>query len=243
MNYSQTGIANLALNRVGARGTITDVNQSSPNAQKVLAVWDYVFQEVLSERDWKFAKTRVNLSLLTEVPLYGYSSAWALPADFLRFVRPHKRPPDRNLYMWLWGPEGYGWYNRADPPFWPCGFPYVVETIQTGTTAADLPSYTQCVLTDYAGCTGDVNANAKINYIQIITDYSKLMPGFVNCLAYRLAAEIAISITEDDRKFQAMSSLYRDTLNSAEAQNESMDFQENETGSETWERAGRLWGW
>ena len=297
MNYSQAGISNLALGRIGARGNIVDINENSPNAVKILAIWNPIFQEVLSERDWKFAKIRAQLSqasscsftgsiaantlTVTAVstsalvvgqtllgmgicpgttitalgtgtggtgtytvslsqtvssetlfaairPLYAYKHAWAMPSDFLRFVRPHKRPPDHN-YGWLWGMEGWGWYHRQDPPFWPTGYPYVVETLPV-----DGNKY---ALTDYGGWHGP----AKINYIRLITDYTQLMPGFVNCLANRLAMELSIAITEDKQKFQQMDQMYRDSLNSAEAQNETMDFQKDETGSESWERAGRYY--
>ena len=297
MNYSQASISNLALGRIGARGNIVDVNENSPNAVKILAVWDAIFQEVLSERDWKFAKIRAQLaqasscsftgsiaantltvsavasgqlvvgqiisgsgvcpgttitvivsggggpgvytvsqsqtvsseSMIGSIrPLYAYRHAWAMPSDFLRFVRPHKRPPNRD-YGWLWGTEGWGWYSRSDPPFWPCGFPYIVETLPV-----DGNKY---ALTDYGGCYGP----AKINYIRLITDYTQLMPGFVNCLANRLAMELSIAITEDKAKWQGMEQMYRDSLNSAEAQNETMDYQQDESGSESWERAGRYY--
>ena len=291
MNYSQASISNLALGRIGARGQITDVYENSPNAVKVLAVWDAVFQEVLSERDWKFAKIRTELQLAASAsftgsisgttltvsaitsgtiaigqsicaigvlsgtvitagagmswtvsvaqnvgsepmsaqarPIYAYRHAWAMPSDFLRFVRPHKRPPNRNNYAWFWGIEGWGWYHRQDPPFWPHGFPYVVETLPI-----DGNKY---ALTDYGGFYGP----AKINYIRLITDYTQLMPGFVNCLAWRLAQELAVGVTEDKQKFQGANEMYRDSLNSAEAQNETMDFMEDEAGSDSWERAGR----
>jgi hypothetical protein len=290
LNYSQTSISNLALGRIGARGQITDIYENNPNAVKVLGVWNHVFQEVLSERDWKFAKIRVELQLaascsftgsisgntltvsvitsgtlaigqticgqgvlpgtvitagsgmtwtvsLTQTvsgslyaetrPLYAYRHAWALPFDFLRFVRPHRRPPDRNYYAWLWGPEGWGWYRREDPPFWPVGYPYVIETL-----AVDGNKY---LLTDYGGFYGP----AKINYIRLIRDYTQLMPGFVNCLAWRLAAELAPGVTEDKAKFQQAEQMYRDSLNSAEAQNETMDYERDEAGSDAWESAGR----
>lgn len=306
MNYSQTGIANLALGRIGARGGISDINENKPNAKKVLIVWDAIFQEVLSERDWKFAKTRTLLQLSPQIPLYAWKHAWAMPSDFLRFVRPQKRAQDRNNWLWLWGPEGEGWYRRDDPPFWPHGFPYKVETMPTmcvfvasitlglmtvtqlsqGQLSINQPVYGQNVpqgtfisafgtgqgytgtytlsnaavtvaseamtspnplvgnskfaLTNYCGNCGP----AKITYIQLISDYTQLMPGFVNCLANRLAAEVSISITEDKSKFQGMMEMYRDSLNSAEAQNESSDFQKDETGSETWVMAGRrIGGW
>jgi hypothetical protein len=64
----------------------------------------------------------------------------------------------------------------------------------------------------------------------------------VNCLANRLAAEVSISITEDKSKFQGMMEMYRDSLNSAEAQNESSDYETDESGSESWVMAGRRVG-
>jgi len=305
LNYSQVGISNVALNRIGARGEIVSINENSPNAVKVLNVWDAVFQEVLSERDWKFAKTRASLQLLSAssfmgsisgnvltvssvssgtiaaqqpvygpgipigtiitsfgsgsggtgtynlnnslsisgetmqtgaVPLYAYRYAWALPGDLLRFVRPHKRPRDKRRFTYLWGPEGCGWYRREDPPFWPAEHAYVVESIQNGTIDAnDNPAYQQAALTDYGGFYGP----AKINYIRLITDYTQLMPGFVNCLTYRLSQELSIGITEDKQKWQIMEEKYKESLNSSEAQNECLDFQEDEAGSESWVEAGR----
>src|ERR1017187_1359562 len=249
MNYSAASIANLALGRIGARGEITDLHESSHNAKKVLNVWDAIFQEVLSEGDWKFAKTRQQLSLSTITPLYTWRFAWALPADFLRFVRPRCKQADHNWY-WGYGPEGTGWYNRQDPPFWPEGWDYKVETLTAGWDTSVTPPIPfappfpagKYALTNYSGW----QAPAAITYIQLITDYTQLMPGFVNCLAYRLAQELAIPITEDMKKLQAMEALYKESLNSSEAQNETMDFERNEDGSESWERAGRCWtgyGW
>jgi len=248
VNYSQTSISNLALGRIGARGQITNINENSPNAVKVLAVWDAIFQEVLSERDWKFAKTRVQLQLSPVIPLYSYKAAWALPADLLRFVRPRKRPRDRHGWWWGWGPEGTGWYSRSDPPFWPHETPYVVETLTAGWSSPLTCPPTpypppfpagRYALTNYCGWEGP----AAINYIQLISDYTQLMPGFVNCLTNRLAQELAISVTEDKDKFELMEQRYKDSLNSAEAQNECLDFSEDEAGSSSWVDAGRRVSW
>lgn len=244
MNYSQTGICNVALGRIGARGQITNINENSPNAVKCLAVWDTIFQEVLSERDWKFAKTRAQLQLSPVIPLYAYKAAWALPSDLLRFVRPHKRPRDRHQFAWFWGPEGEGWYRKTDPPFWPYDSPYVVETLTQGWTSPVTCPPTpypppfpvgRYALTDYCGFHGP----AMINYIQLISDYTQLMPGFVNCLCNRLAMELSIGVTEDKGKFDQMKQEYLESLNSAEAQNECLDFSENEAGSTSWVDAGR----
>lgn len=302
MNYSQASISNLALNRIGARGAISDINENSPNAKKVLLVWDTIFQEVLSERDWKFAKTRTPLQLSPQVPLYTYCHAWAMPSDFLRFVRPRRRqrPDGQRGWFWGWSPEGCGWYDEHDPPFHPhceykvetmpsmCVFTasitdglMTVTALTTGQLSLNQPVYgmgipqgtfissfgtgtgyqgtyvlnnsgitviseamqspnplvgaSKFALTNYNGCRGP----AKITYIQLISDYTQLMPGFVNCLAFRLAQDLAISITESDTKMEKMMEMYRDSLNSAEAQNETMDFEKDEDGSDAWVRAGR----
>ena len=92
MNYSPVGIANMALQRIGARGTIGSLTEDSPNAIKINIVWDMIFQEVLSERDWKFAKTRIQLQQNATRPVGGYRWAYPLPSDFLRLVRPREIP-------------------------------------------------------------------------------------------------------------------------------------------------------
>lgn len=245
MNYSAASIANLALGRIGARGQIVNINENSPNAVKVLACWDAVFQEILSERDWKFAKTRQPLALSPVTPLYTYRFAWALPADFLRFVRPRKRQENRDC-VWMNGPDRVGgWYHREDPPFFPHGFDYKVETLTSGwllappaqPVAYPPPFPTgKYALTNYGGWHGP----AAITYIRLITDYTQLMPGFVNCLACRLAKELCIGVTEDKNKWQLMDEQYKEALNSSEAQNETMDTNFDEDGSDSWVNAGRF---
>jgi hypothetical protein len=248
LNYSQTGIANVALQRIGARGTISSINENSPNAIKVLTCWDTVFQEVLSERDWKFAKTYVQLQQNASAPAGGYLYAYALPADFLRLCRPREKPQERriadsNVY-WGWGggPIGQWGIPNFDLPVWPRMVgPYIVATVLNATPEA---TYSTCLLTNYPWLQtyADV-CPIIVSYIRLISDYSQLLPGFVNCLCNRLAAELSIAITEDKSKYQGMMEVYMSTLNSAQAQQECDDFLKDESGSETWLRAGRYWGY
>jgi hypothetical protein len=262
MAYSQASISNLALGRIGARGQIVDVNDPSPNAVKVLSVWDAIFQEVLSERDWKFAKTRVPLQLSTVTPLYTWKFAWALPADFLRVTRPRRRQNETDLWCFN-GYGGQGWYSQQDPPFFPYGWDYRVETLTsgwdltvnppipwgTGTTPPTPFPSGKYALTNYGGWLCGPNNQplpAAMTYIRLITDYSQLMPGFVNALAWRLAQELSIGVTEDKQKWEMCRDQYKESLNSAEAQNETMDTERDEDGSDAWVRAGRYadsYGW
>ena len=243
MNYSQVGIANMALQRIGARGDIASIAEDSPNAIKVNAVWDMVFQECLSERDWKFAKTRVQLQQSSVAPSGGYQFAYNLPADFLRLVRPRESPEERRIfegYSWGWGLGSGGWggYWYRDLPVLPReAAPYVVETVLTSPDATP-PAYTTCLLTNYPALFRPIT----LCYIRLITDYSQLLPGFVNALADRLAAELAVSVTEDQKKAQTRMQMYWADLNSASAQLECDDYLQDEAGSDTWVTAGRYYG-
>jgi hypothetical protein len=239
LNYSTIGIANMALQRLGARGAIASIDEDSPNAIKVNAIWDMIFQEVLSERDWKFAKIRVALQQASVAPVYGYHYAYGLPSDFLRLVRPREIPQERcitdfNLIAGIGFWNG-GLYYYRDMPVWPPEVaPYVVETILDSEGNAN-----KYLLSDYPAPVHPV----QITYIRLISDMTQLTPGFVNCLANRLAAELAIAITEDKAKAQAFAELYRETMSSAQAQLECDDYLQDEQGSQSWVNAGRYWGW
>lgn len=246
MNYSQVGIANMALQRIGARGTIGSLTEDSPNAIKVNVAWDMVFQEVLSEREWKFAKTRVQLQQNTNRPVGGYRWAYPLPSDFLRLVRPREIPEERRIadsVVWGWGGSGWGWFRHRDLPVTPHEVhPYVTEAVLVAGSAP--PSYTNNLLTNYPDeCVYTSVCPIVINYIRLITDFTQLLPGFVNALADRLASELAIAIAEDETKAQTRMEMYHADLASAQAQLECDDYLQDEAGSQTWVTAGRYWGY
>jgi hypothetical protein len=91
------------------------------------------------------------------------------------------------------------------------------------------------LFTDYDNSAQDL----FINYIRKISMYELCTPAFINCLANRLGAELAVAITEDKQKADGMMLKYRDSLNSAEAVNESLDYLDDEQGGTEWENAGR----
>ena len=232
----------MALQRIGARGTIGSLTDNTPNAIKVNVVWNMVFQEVLSERDWKFAKTRVQLQQNANYPVGGYLYAYALPADFLRLCKPREIPEEHRIanFAWIGSNYGYGGCgNHRDLPVHPREVdPYITEMVQNGTSG----TYTTNLLTNYPGLNNSY-ANVPpiiINYIRLITDFTQLLPGFVNCLADRLASELAICITEDETKAESRMELYRMNLNSAQAQQECDDFLKDEAGNFNWLEAGRF---
>jgi hypothetical protein len=233
MAYSTVGIVNLGLLRIGAK-IISAMDENSPNAIKANAVYPYLLDEVLQVKDWRFAKTRLQLAVIATTPGYAYQYAYALPADFLRLVKPHKPPSrGRNPYASFLFSDPVGYHSGVDwdPPVYPTGFPYVIETMPT-----DGGKY---ILTNY----NNSAVGLWINYIQQIIDATKFTPAFINCLANRIGAELAIPITEDKQKSTGLLQAYTDSLQSAEAINESLDYLEDETGGTEWVDAGRgFWG-
>jgi hypothetical protein len=214
---------------------IDDINEGTPNARKIQAVYPYVRNEVLQVRDWRFAKIRAALTQSATAPLYAYKYAYELPADFLRLVKPHnttsrgRNPVAIPSGYWydVVDPSGSGRYMNYDPPVYPGGFPYVIEALPDDGTPV--------MLTDYDNTANDL----IINYIRLVTDESLYPPVFTICLTRRLAQELAVAITENLQKSQQMANEYLKYLYSAEAVNQSMDFLEDEAGSTSWIDAGR----
>lgn len=234
MGYDQVGIVNLALLRLGAN-IISAMDDRTPNAIKANAVWTYLFDEVLQSRDWRFAKTRYKLAQSSTSPLYAYKFAYPLPPDFLRLVKPKQsaskgtNPVAYPVGYWYYivDPTGYSRFFNYDPPVYPAGLPYIIESLPDDGTL--------CLLTDYDNAAQDL----YVNYIRRIIDFNLCTPTFINCMADRLAAELAIAITEDTGKATLYMQKYRDSLVSAEVLNESLDYLEDENSSTSWEDAGR----
>ena len=78
-----------------------------------------------------------------------------------------------------------------------------------------------------------------IGYIRRIIDPTRYSPSFVSCLAFRLAAEVSLRITEGQQKYNTMIGLYEKALIRADSVTQSMDSVPNETGSDDWKNAGR----
>ncbi len=220
MAYSQTGIINMALGRIGVK-RISAINEDSTPAIAANAVWEYIRDEVLQVKDWVFAKTRVALAQNTTEPISGYDYAYDLPTDFLRLVRDKKADPA----VYPTGAYGYS-YTYGDLVITGIKYSYIIETLPIGTL---------CLFTDYDNSSDDL----FITYIRKVTDPQKYTAAFINALAFRLAAELALQLTEGMTKYQAMMNLYPQALQSAEAVNQSGDWVEDETGNTDWEDAGR----
>lgn len=84
---TDVAICNLALDRLGIR-SITSIATPTTEVEAVVARhYDEVRREILRRYLFNFAKKYTTLTAsTTKTPAFGYSSAYALPADFLRLL-------------------------------------------------------------------------------------------------------------------------------------------------------------
>jgi len=219
MAYSQVGIVNLSLIKIGAK-RITAMTEDSESAIVANTIWQYIRDEVLAAKDWRFAKTRVALAKNATAPAYAFDYAYTLPADFLRIARQDKS--DASVFpSGLYSEDSTTGMIYLNDSY----YPYKIEAISDGTL---------CLLSNYDNTSDDI----FITYIQKVTDDNKYSPDFVSALSFRLAAEMATAITESRAKYQDMMNLYESSLKKAEQHTQSLDYNE-ETGDDDWSKVGR----
>ena len=210
MAYSVVGIVNMALQRIGAKSSITALTDGTPNAIKANTVWEYIRDEVLEAVKPKFATVRVALAQSATLPANAevYDFAYPLPVDYLCLADD----------------------SKDDPNVWPdtSVAPYVIETLNDGTV---------CLMTNYDSVTEDYDI--FLTYVRRVADPAKYTPSFVNTVANRMGAELSLSVAESGSKFEAMMMLYKKARRRAKAASRAQDYIEDEKGSDSWETAGR----
>lgn len=82
---SAVQIANLALMALGDDESLVELNTDTRAGRAILAVFDIERDALLRKHPWNFAMTRVSLPALADAPPFGFSHAYQLPADWLRF--------------------------------------------------------------------------------------------------------------------------------------------------------------
>jgi hypothetical protein len=113
MSYTEVGIVNLALGDIGVKkvtssdNTVENLIENSPQAIAVKTFWEYIRDEVLEQKEWKFAKKRQALGKIEETPASGYDYAYLMPDDFLKLCKG----------------------TEDDPGIYPAGYPYKIETM------------------------------------------------------------------------------------------------------------------
>jgi hypothetical protein len=151
-----------------------------------------------------------------------YDYAYLLPSDFLKVAT--SKAEDRAVDT----TGGYGTFFDDTGMVRQRGlsYSYVIESLSDDR---------KVLLTDYEHTEDDP---LELVYIRQVTDVTKWTAHFINCVAFRLAADLAFPLTESDSKFQVMMQLYEMALREAKGLNQSSDYVEEETGSTKWLYAG-----
>ena len=85
---SDTDIANVAMRLLKAN-RITSLTDGSNNANAANDVFTEVRDDLLRAHNWNFAQKWAKLAKLTEVPVFEFDNAFALPSDWMRTVTVH----------------------------------------------------------------------------------------------------------------------------------------------------------
>lgn len=84
---SEVSICNLALTTLST-SRISDLDEDSENARKCNAVYSYVRDNLMSQRNWNFATAEASLASVDATPVLGdWSNVYQIPTNCLRVIR------------------------------------------------------------------------------------------------------------------------------------------------------------
>lgn len=166
---NSTGIANLALPRIGLLtpiGSITDTKDAAARACNTF--YELVRQQVLRSFWWRWATKRAVLAELSAVSRQGWGYVYNLPADCL-----HPQ------YIWSGRREDYNPKGQRVP-----------FDIESDAAASDASK--RILLTDMAPVAAEA---PRLSYTVDHTSVTQWPAHFVDALAWRLAAEVAVPLS------------------------------------------------
>jgi hypothetical protein len=99
---SAVSIGNAGLLKLGA-SAITSLTDLSAEAKAINSCFERLRDAELRAHPWKFAIQRFSLGRLTEVPAFGYSFQYQLPATYLALVEIHDQ--------WCWDDDWQSTYK------------------------------------------------------------------------------------------------------------------------------------
>ena len=82
---SRVDVINSALSRIGAK-RIANPDADVKNANLTRVAYDDILESLLRSHAWNFATKRAKLAQLSDVPVFGFDHAYAVPTDWLRTV-------------------------------------------------------------------------------------------------------------------------------------------------------------
>lgn len=187
---SQVSICNQALGWLGAN-LIISFDDDNKEAQLCKTNYPDIRNAVLEEREWTFCVRRIELAPLVLEPKYGYTNQFLIPPNVIRILNvPDTRfgDTDDNLI-------GTGLGGKAEGPD---------QQPQLGTFRVEA--------IEQPGATGKVIlANVDSLFLRVIvrvTNVGLYTPMFIQALAARIAADLAIPLTQNRTLQKDMWALY-----------------------------------
>ena len=186
---SETEICNLALTRLGHQ-QITDISTDITKGGDLCRLhYGRTRDALLRMHPWNFAIKRASLASYSTAPSFEYLYAFLLPVDCLKVIRTS------------WEATGYSSLDSAVNVFWSeMTVPYRIEAHEGKKALL---------------CN---EATASIEYIAKITDTSLFDANFTDVLAQRLAAELAMPLTDNQSFTKTAWDMYSMKLNDARTQ-------------------------
>ena len=194
---SKVQICNLALLRLGA-SQIQSVDEDSNEAYYCKAFYDDVRKEVLRDHPWNFATAIDTPAALSDETPPDWAYAFRVPSGCLRVLRLLPQASSSSDSTTLSWAEAV-----ASSPL------YSAENKSDDTIEYEIRE-DKHILTN----TEDI----VVKYIKDITDPVQFDAAFVTAMSYRLAADLAMPITEDGAKQQGMMEIYERQLFKAKGQ-------------------------
>lgn len=192
MGMSEVQICNQGLSRIGVN-RISSLSDSSKAAKECNTIFDTTRDAVLADHDWGFARIFLDLALLSDT-YTGWEYAYAYPTGCLSFRK------------------------ILDDTGANTGTSYDIDTdtySQSGAVAFE-------IISNAAGTARVIvsdKQSAEGVYTARITDPNMFSYPFIDALAYRLAADLAVPLKGKTSVQAAMFGVYRTRISMAQAQN------------------------
>ncbi len=207
---SDTGIANVALSRLGAE-RIASISEDTENARLINAVYGTLRDEVLRAHPWNFAIKRSIPALVYSEPSTWVTDTAYIVGDYVingtqryRCLVAHTSDvfaTELAALDWVVDNTDRVYYEYSYSHTIPSDCLRLLEVTDAGTVIEDFANEDGLVLSDY-----DV---IYIKYIYRVTDTSKYDAYFLSCFALRLAGEIAFAVTGKADVAKALAEEYR----------------------------------
>jgi hypothetical protein len=201
MALSKLGIYNLALSRVGTRSSVSDVDENSEEAARIRAVYSHVRDMVLADHEWGFATIYKALAESGETDsLWIYQ--YRYPADCLNFIAVQTQ-------SWLSGVDADGAIFDYSSSMMSARYREVPSVpFEIGLNVEK----TQKVI-----LTNEPDAVGK--YVVSVANEALFDSLFADCFAWKLAQEVAPSLTGSTGMVTALGNAYQGALLAAKAKN------------------------